>query len=87
LRTSLGTSEVFDALQNVSRIDEKTRDEIEEALASYLADSSEAPKAANELMIKLSNSRKNEAEVVRNSISSFVPNNRIDAAVIHIILF
>ena len=84
LENFLGTSQVLEKLQNVSKIDQISRNQLEVVFASYLTDSSEAKTATDDLVKKLSVSRKVEENIVRDIVSSYVEDNKIDAAVIHI---
>lgn len=84
LKNFLGTSQVLQMLQNVSRIDETNRNQLQAAFADYLTDPSEAKKATDDLVGKLNESRKAEDGVIRTIVTDYVEDDKIDAAVIHI---
>ncbi len=84
LKNFLGTSQVLQMLQNVSRIDENNRQQLQEAFAGYLTDPSEAKEATDKLVDTLNIERKSEDGLVRAVVNDYVPDNKVDAAVIHI---
>lgn len=84
LKNFLGTSQVLDMLQNVSKIDDRGRNSIKSGIARYLTDTSEAERATKELVAKLTETRKGEDGLVRTVLTKFVENNKLDAAVIHV---
>lgn len=84
LKNFLGTSQVLDMLQNVSKIDDRGRRSIKSGISMYLTDTSEAERATKELVTKLTETRKGEDGLVRTVLTKFVENNKLDAAVIHV---
>ncbi|MEP7266276.1 MAG: hypothetical protein ABI844_01525 [Saprospiraceae bacterium] len=84
LKNFLGTSNVLALLQNVSKIDASGTLIIKEGIAIYLTDPKESERAAQELIGKLSTSRKGEDTMVRSVLSRFINDDKLDAAVIHI---
>jgi hypothetical protein len=84
LKNFLGTSQVLDMLQNVSKIDDRGRRSIKSGISRYLTDTSEAERATKELVAKLTETRKGEDGLVRTVLTKFVENNKLDAAVIHV---
>lgn len=84
LKNFLGTSNVLQLLQNVSGFDEEGKKVLQEGIALYLTDPTEAPRAADKLVSKISDSRKGESGAVREVLKDFVENKKLDAAVVHI---
>ena len=84
LKNFIGTSQVLGLLQNVSKIDDKGQNILKKGITIYLADKSEADKAASELVEKITESRKGEDNAVRTILSRYIEGNKLDAAVIHI---
>lgn len=84
LKNFLGTSQVLDMLQNVSKIDDRGRRSIKSGISRYLTDTSEAERATKELVAKLTETRKGEDGLVRTVLTRFVEDNKLDAAVIHV---
>lgn len=84
LKNFLGTSNILALLQNVSRMDEQTKNILKEAMTPYLMDKTKAEKLTTDLVGKISVIRKGEDEIVRTTLTGAVAPERLDAAVIHI---
>jgi hypothetical protein len=84
LKNFLGTSQVLDALQKVSTFSADTRMVLQESIAKYLDDTTEAPKATADLIKALDAARSAEPGVVRTTLQRFVNDNKLDAAVIQV---
>lgn len=85
LKNFLGESQVLQLLQNVSSFSDTEKSQIQEAVKSYLTDTSEAVQLTDDLFVKLDASRKQEGDEVRSVVNNYVVGQEnIDAAVIHI---
>jgi hypothetical protein len=84
LENFLGATGIIADLQNASTIDEQRRRAIRESIAHYLTDTSEATRAADDLIKALNASRKGEPAVVRTTLSRYVPDASVDVAASHI---
>ncbi len=84
LKNFLGTSQVLQLLQAVSRIDDQSRSIITETISSYLDDPAEARMAADTLIQALNTSRRGEDRLVRTVLNRYVEDEKLEAAVIHV---
>lgn len=84
LKNFIGSSQVLHLLQNVSKIDDKGKSILKQAILLYLVDTTEATRAASDLVLKLTETRKDEDGVVRAILTRYVNDNKLDAAVIHV---
>lgn len=84
LRNFLGTSGILRDLQTASILTANQLQQIENAIADYLDDESEAPQAVARLSMALSDSRRNERELVTHVLGDFVEDDRLGAATEHV---
>jgi hypothetical protein len=84
LKNLLGMSDVLQQLQAASVIDLRTKNILQKGIAAYLLDTSEAERAATELVKKLTDARKGERAVVKGVLTNFIENKKLDSAATHI---
>lgn len=84
LKNFLGESKVLEQLNAASKFDDKKKEELRLALSGYLTDSTEADSAIQKLINGLDESRQNEPDIIRQILTDYVEDNRLDGAVIHI---
>lgn len=83
LRNFLGMSNILADLQKTDSIGQSTRDQLKDAAESYLDDPSEAERLADALVTALDNVRTDEHGVIVPIIKNFVPDDKVDAATVH----
>lgn len=84
LKNFLGTSQILQLLQSTSKIDENVQNQIKTVFSEYLSDPSEATQATSKLVDSLNTSRDSEVNIVKNVVSDYVNDDKIEAATVHI---
>lgn len=84
LKNFLGRSRILSLLQNPSSLNQSNQLILTETIRLYLSDTSEASRAATELVKTLSNQRKGEEAVLRSVLGRFVEDSQLPQAVSHV---
>lgn len=84
LRNFLGISRILEDLKKVDSIGIKTQENIQIASESYLDDKDESGTLAKKIVDALNTKRGNETETIRSIIKDFVPDEKVEASVVHI---
>ncbi len=84
LRNLVGVSRILEDLEKVDSIGIKTLEYIKNASESYLDDKDESGALAKKIVDALNSKRGNETETIRSIVKDFVPDEKVESAVIHI---
>ena len=83
LRNFIGTSRILDDLKKAESIGANTRDNLAVAAREYLTDPSEGEAMANKIVDTLNEKRKDEDVAIRTIVKDYIPDEKQDAATIH----
>jgi hypothetical protein len=83
LRNLIGTSQILEDLKKTQSIGANTRDNLAVAAQEYLTDPSEGKEMANKIVDALNKKRKGEDAAIRTIIKKYIPKEKQDAAVLH----
>lgn len=84
LRNFLGTSNLLNDIAAAGFVSERDQSAIQTALARFLRDTTEAPRAMREVVAVVTRTRSAEPAAVRPVIQRFVDDPRVDAATTHV---
>jgi hypothetical protein len=84
LRNFLGSSGLLNDIAQVGYVSERDQGAIQTALIRFLRDSTEAPRATQELVTVITQSRSAEPTAVRSVLQRFIDDARLDAAAAHV---
>jgi hypothetical protein len=83
LRNFIGTSQILEDLEKTQSIGVNTRHNLAVAAQEYLTDPSEGKEMANKIVDTLNEKRKGEDAAIRAIIEDYIPNEKQDAAAVH----
>lgn len=83
LRNFIGTSRILEDLKKTESIGANTRGNLAVAAREYLTDPSEGEAMANKIVDTLNEKRKGEDAAIRTIIKDYIPNEKQDAAAVH----
>jgi hypothetical protein len=84
LRNFLGTSNLLNDIAAAGFVSERDQGAIQTAIARFLRDTTEAPRATREIVAVVTRTRSAEPAAVRPVLQRFVEDARVDAATTHV---